>query len=357
MGLASPRFAIPMLFSPRIRLKSLAQLCHRLQIATSAGIEDRKIWHDESARGSRSQRYKIGLLSDQLASRKSLTEALPATGNFFPPLFCQMVEVGEMSGQLDRTYARLAKHYDRMLAARRNFLGRLSWPMLQLAMALLVIGLLIVIMGVLPINTGPQGEQIDILGLGLVGTPGLIKYVNSLIVISIALLLVVEAARRGVGWTRTLQRWALQIPIIGGAMKTLALSRFTWALQLVLDTPMDLRRALPLALETTGNDYYARHAHEVAQRIEQGQDLHTSLASTEVFPIELLDSIAVGEQSGRLVETMERQSVDYQERAGVAISVLAQAAGYFIWLLVALFVLSLIFRIASFYTQQLNNLL
>lgn len=346
-----------MFFSPRIRLKPLAQLCHRLAIATSAGIQDRKIWHDEAERGSRSQRRKIGYLRDSLAGGHSITEGLRATGSFFPPLFRQMVEVGEMSGQLDHTYKRLAKHYDHSLVVRRSFLGRLAWPMIQLGMALLVVGLLIWVMGILPVNSGTKGPQVDILGWGLVGNSGLIIYLNALIVLGIVLLLLIEAFRRGLGWTRTLQRIAVRIPVIGGALKTLALSRFTWALQLVLDTPMDLRRALPLALEATGIDHFSRHASDVALRIEQGQSLHSALASTAAFPRDLLDSIAVGEQSGRLVETMERQSAEYQERAGLAISILAQAVGYLVWLTVVVVIITLIFSIFSFYTGQITNLL
>ena len=346
-----------MFFSPRISLKSLAQLCYRLATATGAGIKDRKVWQDEAQRGSGSQRRKISYVAEELSTGRSITDALRTTGNFFPPLFRQMVEVGDMSGQLDRTYSRLASHYERSLKVRRDFLGRLAWPLLQLSMALGVIGLMIWIMGMLPVNTGPKGVQADILGLGLIGTRGLVIYVNILIIIAIVLLLLFEAFRRGIGWTRSLQLMALQIPVIGGALKTLALSRFTWALQLVLDTPMDLRRALPLALQATGNDYYARHGSGVAQRIEQGQSLHAALASTGVLPVDLLDSIAVGEESGRLVETMQRQSSEYQERAASAISILAQVAGYFVWILVAAAIILMIFRIFSFYVGTINSFL
>ncbi len=346
-----------MFLSSRIHLKPLTQLCHRLAISTEAGLEDRKIWRDEAERGSATQRRHVALVRDALATGDSVTEALPATGKFFPPLFRSMIEVGETGGRLGRTYRRLAEHYDKTLAARRAFLGRLAWPMLQLALALAVVGLLIWVMGLSMINKSAANPQVDMLGFGLIGTPGLIKYVNILILIAIGAMLVFEAVRRGALWTRTLQRQALAIPVIGGALKTLALARFTWALQLVLDTPMDLRRALPLALDASGNDYFARHGPQVAQRIERGSDIHTALSATGAFPVDLLDHIAVGEESGQLVEAMERQSAEYQEKAGLAISILAQLAGYVVWLVVAAFIITMIFRLFSFYTDQINNLL
>ena len=346
-----------MFFSSRIHLKPLTQLCHRLAMSTDAGLEDRKIWRDEAERGSAAQRCQVAKIRDAVAAGQSVTEALPTTGNFFPNLFRSMVEVGETGGRLGRTYRRLAEHYDKTLTARRAFLGRLGWPLFQLTMALLIIGLLIWVMGLSIINKSATDPQIDMLGFGLIGTPGLIKYLNGLVLIAIVGLLLFEAVRRGALWTRPLQRGVLAIPVLGGALKTLALARFTWALQLVLDTPMDLRRALPLALDASGNDYFARHGRLVAQRIEQGLDIHSALAATGAFPVELLDHIAVGEESGQLVETMERQSAEYQEKAGVAISVLAQMAGYVVWLIVAGFIITMVFRLFSFYTQQLNSLL
>lgn len=343
------------MFSPRIHLKPLAQLCHRLATATSAGIEDRKIWRDESQRGSAAQQRRIAAIRDAVAAGHSVSEGLRKTGDYFPPLFRTMVEVGEISGGLDRTYKRLAQHYDKTLAAKRAFTSRIAWPVMQLVIAIFIVGLLIWIMGVLA--RGPHGATNDMLGFGLTGTRGLVIYINIVLAAAIGLIVVSEAIRRGALWTRGLQRFVTALPMIGDALQTLALARFTWALQLVLDTSMDLRKALPLALDASGNDYFARHGPTVAQYIQQGHDMATSLALTDAFPVEFLDSVRVGEESGRMVETMERMSTEYQERAGLAISVLAQLAGYAVWAIVAGLIIFMIFRIFSSYLGAINSLL
>ena len=121
------------------------------------------------------------------------------------------------------------------------------------------------------------------LGLGLVGTSGLIKYCSFLTFAAIVLFLPVEAIRRGAGWIRPLQRAVVMIPVVGKAFQTLALSRFTWAFQLVLGTSMDLRKALPLVLDATGNHYYSRFGPEVAMRIEQGKTFTRRLPRRAFF--------------------------------------------------------------------------
>lgn len=344
-----------MFLSPRIRLKPLGQFCRRLATATGAGLQDRRIWRDESTRGGRAQRAAVERVSDELARGQAIPDALAATGDYFPPLFRQMVAVGDASGNLDHTYRRLAEHYEHMLSARRGLLSALAWPMLQLGMAILIIGAVIWLSSALGLK-GFDGEPLDMFGLGLTGKRGLTLYVMMVTLAAIAVLLGVEAARRGALWTRSLQRGLLRIPGIGDALRTLAMARFTWALQLVLDTSMDLRKALPLALDASGNDAFRQLGPRVVRNIQQGMSLYESLAETNAFPAEFLEAISVGETSGMLAETMQRQSKEYQQRAATALSVLARIFGGLIWLLVAALIVVLIFRVFSSYVDGINKL-
>jgi type II secretory pathway component PulF len=344
-----------MLFSPRIRLKSLAQLCQRLATATRAGLGDRRIWRSEAERGGAWQRAHVGDVSDQLDRGVSVADAIAHTGDYFPRMFRQVVAIGDATGQLDRAYRKLAEHYEHMIAARRTFFGALAWPAIQLGLALVVIGIVIWISGALGLKD-MQGEPLDMFGFGLIGHRGLMLYIAALAFLAICLLLFIEASRRGMLWTRFLERSVLRVPVIGGAIRTLALARFTWALQLVLDTAMDLRKAFPLALDATGNDYYRRQGPRIARSIEQGMSITQALAATGAFPRELLDAIEVGEQSGMLAETMQRQSTEYRQRAAMAISVLAQAFGYLVWIAVAVFIIMLIFRVFSMYVGTIESL-
>ncbi|MEQ8210658.1 MAG: type II secretion system F family protein [Lacipirellulaceae bacterium] len=343
------------MFSPRIRLKPLASFCHRLATATSAGLEDRRIWRDEASRGNSAHQRYTAIVADRLAGGASLPEALRHTEDYFPPLFRQLIEVGDLTGQLDKTYKQLGQHYDRTLAAKREFRAVMAWPLLQLGMAVLVVGLLIWVMGFMASQNRSGGPPIDLLGFGLIGNRGLAIYVTFVAAVVGFGLLLVESARRGAAWAEAIQRLALTIPVVGDALKTLALSRLTWALQLVFDTPLDLRKALPLALEASGNEYYAQHGTEVARSVQGGAEIATAFTQTGAFPEELLDAISVGEQSGMLAETMRRQAKEYREKAASAMSLLANLFGYAVWIIVAAIILVLIFRLFSFYVGTIQD--
>jgi type II secretory pathway component PulF len=343
-----------MLLSPRIRLKSLAQLCRRLATSTKAGIQDRRIWRDEASRGGGAQRAAVATVADELSRGRSIDDALAATGDYFPPLFRQLVAVGEVSGQLDRTYRRLAEHYEQMLTARRTLLSALAWPAFELSTAVLAVGVIIWISSTLGLKN-VDGEPLDMFGLGLTGAGGLTVYIIGVIAAVIAVLLIAQAWSRGMLWTRSLQRLAIRVPGLGDAVRTMALARFTWAMQLVLETSMDLRKALPLALDATGNGFYGSLGPRVANSISRGSTLHMALVETGAFPNDLLEAISVGEETGMLAETMERQSKDYQQRAVSAIGLLAIIFGGVIWALVATLIVVLIIRVYGGHINEINK--
>ena len=79
------------------------------------------------------------------------------------------------------------------------FLMSIAWPMIQLALAIGVIGLLIWVLGI--VATRNNGEPIDILGFGLIGNRGLLIYTNFIIAVGLCIAGLVIAFRRGVFWT------------------------------------------------------------------------------------------------------------------------------------------------------------
>lgn len=333
--------------------KALAELCHRLAVETDAGIDIRRTCQREADMAGGRTKQKFANISDAVNRGDSLASAFARTGSLFPPLFLEMTHVGEQTGTLGRVMHRLEAHYRRQVQAQRLFLGAIAWPLFELAAAVLIVGILIWVLGVVAQRN--NGQPIDILGFGLVGNRGLIIYINFVIVVGLCLAGVVIAIRRGALWIRPLQRAAMRLPVIGNALERIALARLAWALHLMLNVEMDLRRLVPLALRTTGNDYYIRHANKIVSDIARGDPLHIAFAGPRAFPADFIDALAVAEESGRLVESMERLSNRYEEEAELAIRTLAVAFGWLIGLGVMALIVLLIFRLAGFYLGAIND--
>ncbi|HEX4143022.1 MAG TPA: type II secretion system F family protein [Pirellulales bacterium] len=337
---------------PRIRLTDLAALSRRLSVQLAAGVDLRRIWQHEveAARGVTRSRYAD--IQETIASGNNLTEALEATKHFFPPLFRELVDVGEQSGHLAEVLRSLAENYEHQITLRRRFRSEMAYPMLQLTGALLVVGIIIWAMGVIGQMTGTTP---DILQLGLVGTRGLIIYVSFLAAVGLGGYVLWQKIRRGVLWTRPLQRLIMRVPALSGALNTLALSRLTWSLSVTLSAGMELRKALELSLRSTHTARFVEQIDPIWRSIRGGRELNEAMSETGVFPRRIVDAIAVGERSGRLSETMELLSEQYQDEARAALTVLTRLAGVGVWLLVSGLIIFLIFRIFSQYLGVLNN--
>src|SRR5262249_30651808 len=198
---------------------------------------------------------------------------------------------------------------------------------------------------------------IDVLGFGLVGTKGLVIYVNFVIAVGLSVAGLVVAVRRGLLWTRPLQRAVLAIPGVGPSLEKLALARLTWALHLLMNVDMDLRRVVPLVLRATGSDYYIRHTGQITSAVAAGEPMHIAFARSGAFPSDFVDALQVAEDSGQIVESMDRLSRRYQEESELALQTLTKIAGFAVWALVASLITLMIFRLAGFYLNTINNAL
>ena len=344
-----------MLFSPRYSTRDTAQLCQRLSIAIDAGLEVRKIWADEVNRAQGRAKSRFRTISEAVNEGHTMTQALAATGDFFPPLMRELTAVGEEAGKLDAVYKQLAEHFQQRLQMRRMFLAAIAWPMIQLAAAIAVIALLIVILGV--IRDMNPGVNIDILGFGLYGARGLTIYFAFIGAAGAIIWLVLFAIGRGLAWTRLIQYLILRIPYLGKTVEKLCLARFVWTFYITLESGMAIRRAVRLSLKSTNHALYTDRIAEIDKWISEGGSLHEAFANAQCFPREFLDALAVGEQSGRLSQTMENQSRQYQDQARAAMAVLTTIAGFAVWLIIAVIIIMMIFRLAGFYLGTINNAL
>ena len=337
-----------------IRTKDLAGLCRRLSTALEAGIDARKVWATEAGRtGGRTTQAKLHGISRAVNRGDCLADALAATGPFFPPMFRQLAEVGEQTGHLAEVFGRLADHYDNQLRLRRMFLSAIAWPLTELGIAVLVVGLLIWIIGM--IGQGAE-TPLDPLGFGLVGNRGLLIYVAFVAGAGLLVFGAIWALRRGLGWARPVQRAVLRLPVLGGALQTLALARLAWSLHLTLNTEIDVRRALRLSLQSTHNARYTDLIDPIDGAIGQGESITDALTMTGKFPPDFLAAVGVGEQTGNLVESMGLLSHQYQERAREALAILTRVAGFAVWAMIAAFIIALIFRLALFYVGTIHDM-
>ena len=329
-----------MFATTRIKMRPLSEFCNRISTALEAGLDLRKILDREAQRGTVKYRESAANLSNSISRGASFTDALNAQGGYFPDEFISMVDVGERTGRLEHILKKMAVHYEDLLRTRNYFFMGIIWPGLQFVLATLVIALLIMI-------TGWIGDQ-DIVGFGLMGVSGAIKFLCILYGTVAVLFLVIKSCING-ALAKPIMNTVMRIPKLGPSLRTLMLARFASSLSLAVEAGLDAKSTVELALNSTNNEFFKQHIPQVQAAVGRGDEIHSALAATGAFPQSVLDAVEMGEQTGRFAESMDRLTDHLHSASRVAVGTLVFLAGLGIWLFVGGLIIYMIFRLANIY--------
>jgi len=89
---------------------------------------------------------RIGVVSELVSNGSSLANAFEKSGAF-PPAICDIVRIGEHTGQLPESLSKAAERLDRDLSRRMETVGALFQPVIILVLAVVVGGMAWIMMG------------------------------------------------------------------------------------------------------------------------------------------------------------------------------------------------------------------
>ena len=328
----------------QISTSELIGFCRRVGTSLTSGVDIVKVWTNESSRGSAGYRAAMTAMLERIKRGDTVAASMREAG-FFPPVVQAMVEIGEHTGKLDVALLKLAEQYEHQAKLTRQFFLGIAWPALELFGAILIIGGLIYALGL--VGSFTNSEPIDISGIGLVGTRGMVIY-----------FLVVGIFFTGVtaGIIALLRGWfgpgpvkfAMKVPLVGACLRYMAMSRLTWSLGMALDAGMDAKRSSELSILATQNPFYLSRSRAVVDEIAKNRQFYEAFRDALGFPDDFLLELETAEISGTLSEALVRMSRNYEDRARRAMQVLTGVATFLIFGLVMVILVILIFRLAWF---------
>ncbi|KAB2664585.1 MAG: type II secretion system F family protein [Verrucomicrobia bacterium] len=272
-----------------------------------------------------------------VAEGKSLTETLKLYPEVFPPLHAAMVQAGERAAFLEEVLRSLAGFIERFEELRGKVMGALIYPAL-------LAGLGSVVMFLALMFFVPKFEPL--LANAKKPLPSEIMFAASHFVRGYWYL-----ALAGIGavgfwlWTalrnpatrKRLERWQLKIPVVGSALRLLAITRFCRILGTMLANGVPLLHALRISRDATGSHILSDRIAAATEAVREGRRLSEPLSEDGFIPDQILAMIAVAEESNNLdkvlvqiADTVERRTnrqVDQAVRLIEPVILCAVAAG------------------------------
>jgi len=245
----------------------------------------------------------VGAVARDITAGLRFSAALQRHPAQFNTLYCQLVEVGEAAGALATVLARLAEDRERAAAQRAKVRAALTYPVAILLLA-------IVITAALLVWVVPTFKQIfDGFGARL---PAPTQFVLALSAgaarWSVPLFALIFAAtsafafllRRSEAARVRCARLSLKLPVAGPLLLTLCAARWSRGLGTLLSAGTPLADAFDSLTHATGNAFFDRATAGIAARLRRGERLAAAMRAAHCFPSEVVQPVAVAEESGAL---------------------------------------------------------
>ncbi len=336
-----------------MKLTTLSAFCRRMGIGLRAGVDILRLLEAETKNGGPRHRETMVRLGESIRSGSSLAKAMLDEKTYFPPLLIQLVYASELGGRMDRMFAYMADHYDQLKQTRAYFFGRITWPLVQLALAIGIIGAVILLQGLLSRNS-----TYDASGLGLKGLQGFSIYCGVVFIVLGSICLVTYGVwKNWFNCHRMLMPIVQRIPTLGTALTTLGLSRLSMTLSMLLNAGVEAKRSTKQAFLATGNYYFISGMDRAVREVEKGSSFGDAFEQSQVLPEEFIESVRIGELSGTETESLDHLAQQYQERAKAALSTIAAIASFAIWLSILLLMAFMIIRMAMQYVNLIYSVM
>lgn len=291
----------------------------------------------------------LSILKDQTTSRKSLHDvivniitdieagssfsgAIEKYPSVFSPIYVSLVKAAESSGLMDKVLDRLSTTLEKQQELREKVRGALVYPIIVILL-MFGVSILMMVLVIPQISTLYESFDAD-LPLPtkiLIGASDItIAYWPLLIIVAVVGGYVFFRYRKTPNGRYYTDKLILRIPIVGKLISENILTEFSRTLGLLVGAGSAIVPSLRMLREVSGNSLFEASISQASFRVEKGVSVGDALSVSPLFPQYLIQMIKIGEQSGKLDESLMKASVYYEQEVERVVKTLTTAMEPFI---------------------------
>lgn len=251
----------------------------------------------------------VAAVRRDIEAGESLSAALARHPKAFNDLYVNIVKAGEATGNIERALSDLEKQLEWQVELAGRIREVSTYP-------ILVIFMLTVLSFVLVGFTIPRflavyerlNAQIE-LPLPTRIVMNISSFVRGYWPILITAIVSLVVSLKVYGQTPEgalrLSRMAGRLPIVGGLIRKIALSRFAHYFSTLHESGLEVAPSLALIEKLIGNAHLSHQFQRAVQRVMAGDSLSKALRAVGEFPPVVIQMIALGERTGRMSKALE----------------------------------------------------
>lgn len=306
----------------KIKPKALTLLCSQLSIELKAGLplvsSLQLVAENEE---NKVLKRILDEVADDVHAGNGLADSFAARGPGLPRTFIETVRAGEESGKLDETFERLQVYYEKADAVGSKVASAMVYPAMLIAVAVVVVGIIMIFaVPVFEQSFGSMGNELPV-------PTKLLIAISHFLVDNIILLIAIFAATalalffygRTDNGRHVFARLMLTFPGISLVNKMNAASQFASTLSTMLASGLPLVSAARITANVADNLLISEDIEKAVAGVIEGNRLADGLNQSKWFPQLLKEMVTVGEETGKLENTLDVISDYYNKEVDLAV--------------------------------------
>lgn len=289
-----------------------------------------------------------GIIGD-VQEGKTLADAIGKYPKIFSPIYISLIRAAESSGFLDKILLRLADNLEKEQKLKGTIRAALTYPVI-------VVVLMVGVMFVMMMFVIPQLTVLyQNLNIPLPFTTQVMVNISNFTIAFWPLVLgVFVAIFVAIGrWQKTdsgklvMDGLKLRMPVFGILIKKTIMAEFSRTFGLLVGAGTLVVQSLNESADTAGNVIYKSAIQEIAKRVEKGISIGDAMAAFDIFPPILVQMVKIGEQTGKLDESLLKVSEYFEREVDGTVKTLTTAMEPFIMIVLGVGVSFLIISIIT----------
>lgn len=310
------------LFAKPVKKKELAIFCRQFYTMINAGIGISACLEILSRQSENKTLMKtLSEVHEDVQKGATLSEGMKKHTKVFPSLLINMVQTGEVSGNLDTIMERMAVHFEKEHKLENKVKSAMTYPIILAVVSIAVVIFLLV--AVMPTFVGmfeSSGQELPLPTQILVGLSQLLQaywylFLGGAIGIGVGF----AAYKKTPAGRTTLDLIKLKIPVVKETNVKIITSRFTRTLSTLMASGIPLLESIEIVGRVVGNKVVQDRLEQSVEDIRKGATLSRAVRDVNIFPPMLDSMIKVGEESGALDDILYKTADFYDDEVEVAL--------------------------------------
>lgn len=308
---------------PKLNRKAFTMMCSQFSIILNAGVPvARTVQLIADKTTDKHLKKLLVSVAEDVKGGRTLSASFAEHGEgLLPETFVETISAGEESGNVDKSFESMYRHYDKQVKMRGKVKQALTYPVFVILIAIVVV--IVLMVKVVPTFTNifeEYGGELPLITRMLISMSYFFqKAALPILVIFMLAFIVVKLYSNTEDGRLKMAHFQLKLPVLGNISRLNAASQFANTLTMMLGAGLPLTKAVLITSRVLDNYYMSKETGKLTASLEQGLTLSGSMREADYMPDILVDMIAVGEDTGELEKTLKTISAYYDAELEMAI--------------------------------------